>query len=111
MKRKCNGCDVTEYNPNYDFKCAKCGFTYIASENVTPKDKKEIRMENKMKYIKKYKIEMELLTKGNLKDTKSLIIDVLKDYFMEGSIIKGEKMEMTKDEIENWEDFDEKGEE
>lgn len=34
-KRKCNGCNVTEYTPNTKFKCAKCGW-----ETIIEKDEK-----------------------------------------------------------------------
>jgi len=63
-----------------------------------------------MKYIKKYEINLELLSKQNSKDITDLIVDVLKDYFLEGSVKKIEKVKMTKEEIDNWIDFDEEEE-
>ena len=59
-----------------------------------------------MKYIKKYKIDLEVLCKGNSSNTERLLIDILKDYFLEGRIRKIKEMKMTKEEIENWIDFD-----
>jgi len=39
MKRKCNGCDVTTYDTEKDFECAKCHFKYIAHGFHLDKDK------------------------------------------------------------------------
>lgn len=65
-------------------------------------------MKGKLKYIKKYKVDLEVLSRSKSELVKELIIDVLKDYFLEGSIPKIKEVKMTKNEIENWIDFDEK---
>lgn len=74
------------------------------------KDYQKKLKSGKMKYIKKYIVEMDLKTKLNSKDSEELICDILKDYFLEGSILKIKETKMTKEEVENWEDFDEEDE-
>jgi uncharacterized protein (UPF0128 family) len=64
----------------------------------------------KLKHIKKYVVEMDVKCKLNKKDTNDLLLNVLKDYFLEGTIKKVKAVEMTKDEIEDWIDFDEEDE-
>lgn len=59
--RKCNGCNVTTYNPNKDFTCAKCGFKYFASANITPRDKVIMNRKDRdnLKYLLQKKVNQE----------------------------------------------------
>ena len=49
-RRKCNGCDVTDYNINENFKCAKCGFEHKVLKN---EDELKSIVEEKLKRIRK----------------------------------------------------------
>ena len=69
-----------------------------------------MKSKEKLKHIKKYVVEMDVKCKLNKKDTTDLILNVLKDYFLEGTIKKVKQVEMTKDEFDDWIDFDEEDE-
>jgi len=58
-KRRCNGCDVTEYNENEYFKCAKCGFIHNPNqyeendfERLVRQKVNRIMIKQKLKRIK-----------------------------------------------------------